>query len=455
MNFNIFSPTDFRYSVEELKPYLSEQAFVNYKAKVEAALIKILCKRGIIKENIAKEIINTTQNISAAEVYKEEQKIKHDIRALCNVIKRKVSKEAKPYVHLTATSYDIVDTANILRYKDAANKVILPYMFELQKTWIEIANNEKSTLQIGRTHGQHAVPITFGFAIALYVERIGTRILNLKECLNNLTGKFSGACGTYNASSLFFNDADIFEKEILQDLGLKPASISTQIVLPEPLIDFLHSITSSFGVLANFSDDMRNLQRSEIAEIGEKFEKTQVGSSTMPHKRNPINFENIKSMWKEFMPRMITVYADGISEHQRDLTNSCSQRYIPELLVAFTSSLKRLNKACLKLQIDREKMKQNFELNKNTIIAEPLYILLAFYGYSNSYEHIKKLTLKAYQQNIPLINLVLKDKILKPYLEKFTHDQKNFVLNPTKYIGLAEKKVTTIISFWEKKLRIL
>ena len=135
---------------------------------------------------------------------------------------------------------------------------------------------------------------------------------------------------------------------------LKPAEISTQIIPPEPLSDFIHTLVSSFSVLANFSDDMRHLQRSEIAEVGEAFEEEQVGSSTMPQKRNPINFENVKSMWKAFMPRMLTVYMDGISEHQRDLTNSCSQRYLPELLVAFDSSIRRMINVSSRLKVDKK-----------------------------------------------------------------------------------------------------
>ena len=124
----------------------------------------------------------------------------------------------------------------------------------------------------------------------------------------------------------------------MKSLNLKPAKITTQIIPPETLTDFLHSIVSSFSVLANYARDMRNLQRSEIGEVGEPYEEEQVGSSTMPQKRNPINFENVESAWKKFMPQMVTVYLDQVSEHQRDLTNSLTQRYIPGLLVMFDSS---------------------------------------------------------------------------------------------------------------------
>ncbi|GAH76581.1 unnamed protein product, partial [marine sediment metagenome] len=125
-------------------------------AKVEAALAKVLAKRGFISWEIANEIVQGASSVTVEEVYEEERRIKHDIRALVNCIRNKVSQEAKPYVHLFATSYDIVDTANALRYKDATYKVILPDMIELEKIWMELTLRYKDTLQIGRTHGQHA-----------------------------------------------------------------------------------------------------------------------------------------------------------------------------------------------------------------------------------------------------------------------------------------------------------
>lgn len=437
MRYDLFSPTDYRYSVDDLRPYLSEEAYIRYKLKVECALAKVICK----SKQIAREIIKAADSITAEEVYKEEKRVRHDIRALVNCIRNKVSKKARPYVHLCATSYDIVDTANVLRYKDAAVKVILPDMVRLERIWIDLARRYKDILQIGRTHGQHAEPITFGFAIAQYVDRWGGRILKLREAVENLVGKFSGAVGAYNSSSLFFDNPEEFEKSVLAELGLKPANISTQIVPPEPIADFYHAVISGFGVLANFSDDMRHLQRSEIGEVGEFFESKQVGSSTMPHKRNPINFENVKSMWKLFMPRMVTVYMDQISEHQRDLTNSCSQRYLPEILVGFTGSVRRLINICGRLQVDKENMQKNFRMSKDLIIAEPLYILLAAQGHPDAHECVRKLTMGS-----------LKDKSLKPYLDKFTPSQRKILKDPAKYIGIASKKAEKIIRYWDKQL---
>jgi len=453
--FDLFSPTDFRYYEKDLKEYLTEEAFTHYKVKVEVALVKTLAEYGICPKDIVKVVDLAIDKISSKEVYKEEKRIKHDIRALINVMKKYVGAEAKPYIHTTATSFDVIDTARALMYRDATSEVVLPNMIDLEKTWIELAGREKDTIQIGRTHGQHAEPITFGFAIAQYIERWGNRILKVKESAENLVGKFSGAVGAYNASSLLIENPEEFEEKLLAKLGLKPGRISTQIVPPEPTVDFIHSIVSSFGVIANYADDMRHLQRTEISEVGEPFGKEQVGSSTMPQKRNPINFENVKSAWKEFMPRMITTYMDQISEHQRDLTNSLSQRYIPELLVMFSSSVKRINSISKRLKVDKRNMKRNFKLNADKIVAEPLQILLSFYGHPNAHEKVRQLTIKSYETGKPLTEIIFEDKEIEPYSNKFTEDQLGIISNPEKYQGIASQKAEKNCDYWKKRINDL
>ncbi|MBE0516523.1 MAG: adenylosuccinate lyase [Methanophagales archaeon] len=453
IDFSAFSPTDYRYAVDELRSYLSEDAYVRYKAKIEAALAQVLEKQGIVKRDLCDEIVAAASRITAEEVYEEEKRTKHDIRALVNVIRSNVSDEARPFVHLGATSYDVVDTANALRYKDAVLNVIIPDMLDLEQTWIELARREKDTLQIGRTHGQHAEPVTFGFALAQYVNRWGSQILKLKEATEKLVGKFSGAVGAYNATSLLIDEPEEFEREVLALLDLKPAAISTQIVPPEPMSDFVHAIISSFSVLANFCDDMRHLQRSEIGEVMERVEAEQVGSSTMPHKRNPIGFESVKSLWKKFMPQIITMHLDQISEHQRDLTNSASQRYTPELLVVFDYCVRRLKSISERLEVDRERMRANFMHAKDTIIAEPLYILLSYYGHPDAHEYVRRKSLQAYNEDKALKELVEQDDEIMRFLQQFTREQKEMVFNAEKYIGLAAEKTEKVAKYWEGVLK--
>ncbi len=454
--FDNINPLDFRYYgrnkkiFNKLQPYLSETAMINYMLKVEAALTKILAKRNICSKKISQEVVNACNKVTAEQVYKEEDRIKHNVRALANCVRKNVSDEAKPFVHFTTTSHDIICTADSARYKEFTNNVLLPELIDFGNTLMKLALREKNTLQIGRTHGQHAEPITFGFSIAQYVSRLGHRILEIKEKANDLRGKIAGAVGAYNASNLFFNDPVKFEEEVLKELNLKPSPISTQIVEAEYITDFVHSIIGCFGVIANLADDMRHLQRSEIGEVGEFFGEKQVGSSTMPQKRNPINFENVKSMWKAFMPRMMTIYSDQISEHQRDLTNSASSRFTPEILAALYVSIIRLNKIMSNLQVDKVNMKKNFDMNKDLIIAEPLYILLAAHNHPDAHEHVRELTLKSQMTKRPLKTLVKEDKSLKPYLKKFTKKQLEILNNPEKYTGIASKKTEDICSYWKK-----
>ena len=210
--FDTISPLDFRYYGrnekirEKLSPYLSESAFIRYLAKVEASLAKALAKRNICSLAIAEEIEKAAKQVTAEEVYPEEDRIKHNIRALANVIRNKVSDKAKPYVHFTATSHDIICSADAARYKDFSNDVLLPKLIEFEKILIQLALMEKQTLQVGRTHGQHAEPITFGFFLSNYVSRFGSSIIKIRKTANNLRGKMAGAVGTYAASSLFVKD---------------------------------------------------------------------------------------------------------------------------------------------------------------------------------------------------------------------------------------------------------
>ncbi len=455
--FELFSPTDYRYGVNELRQFLSEESYVRYKARVEAELVSQLAREGICSQDIAREVAIACEHVTANEVYEEEARIKHDIRALVNVIRNKVSDSAKPYVHLSATSYDIVDTANGMRLKDAVDKVILPDLVKLENALIELAIIHANTLQIGRTHGQHAEPTTFGYHVSYYVSRLGKRILAVRDSAGKLNGKFSGAVGVYGPLSLMVKDPEKFEKEVITSLGLVPSESSTQIVQPEPLSDFLHSIVSTFGVLANFSRDMRHLQRTEISEIAEQFTDTQVGSSTMPQKRNPINFENIESMWKKFMPQMITVYLDQVSEHQRDLTNSSSQRYIPELLVAFDYCVRRLTRTIWdsklskpRLTIDESMLNRNLEYNLDKISAEPLYVLLSLAGYPNAHELVRQLVQESIERKLDFQNVVRSNKKLSKYLSTIPKDKMRIIENPRLYVGIAPRKATKIATSWKK-----
>lgn len=451
--FDQFSPTDYRYAVQELKPYLTEEAFVKYKSKVESALVQVLAKGGVIPQRIADEVTRASEEVMAMKVYAEEEKTRHDIIAQVNMIKNRVSEEAKSVVHRAATSYDIVDTANAARYREAFKKVIIPDMIKLEKTWINMAKREKDTLQIGRTHLQHAEPITFGFGVAWYIDRFGGGILDVEGAVNSLCGKFSGAVGAYNASSLFVPDPIGFEKEVLGKMDLLPNGISTQIVQPEPVLHLVHYSISSFGILANWADDIRNLMRPEIAEVGLPRGQDISRSSTMPHKANPVGPENVKSLWKETMPKIITQYMDQISEHQRDLTNSASERYIPEIFALFDYAIRRTNRFSGNLSTHPHNMRRNLEMSRNTITAEPLQLLLASLGYHSAHETIGELADKTVETGKSVVELASEDPRLNPYMEKLSSEQIRILTHPEEYTGWASYKAEEIANYWEQLLK--
>jgi adenylosuccinate lyase len=457
--FDSISPVDFRYREKDVLGYLSEESFIQNKLDVEQALIAALISFRVCDyPELYSEFSGIRGEITAAEVYAEEERIRHDIRALVNCIRRRISEEGKPYIHMTATSFDISDTANAARFKGAIEKVLLPALIDLEKTLIEIAYREAATIQIGRTHGQHAVPITFGFAMASYVSRLGECIFSIKRLNKELVGKFSGAVGSYNASSLFVSDPEEFEKCILEELAainngtrLKPAEISTQIVPAEPMARIFSELVLTAGVLANLSRDMRHLQRTEIGEVGEEFSADQVGSSTMPQKRNPINFENVESLWKVLVGHLTTVYLNQISEHQRDLTNSAAERTYPETIAYLVSMTRRLNKTMKKLRVDKASLSRNFDLQKDLIAAEPLYIILSALDHPDAHEKVRQLTLKSQERKKPLQEIALADNELKPYFEKMTLSQKRIISDPTLYTGIADQKAKKVAISWAKK----
>jgi adenylosuccinate lyase len=216
------------------------------------------------------------------------------------------------------------------------------------------------------------------------------------------------------------------------------------------MLDLVHAVVSAFGVLAQIADDMRHLQRTEIGEFAERFEKGQVGSSTMPHKRNPWNFEHVKSLWKEFVPRVITRYHDQISEHQRDLTNSASGRFVVEIFAAFALALERLAGQLEKLVVDRERIRENLSKTSGAFLAEPLYILLAVKGVKNAHELVKQATLRAEKEKKPLFEVIRGDVSFKEVLE--TDAWKALERDPAAYCGISEERAVAVSGLWKSKL---
>ena len=457
--FDAISPLDYRFVggdsklAKELQPYLSAAAVIRYQARVEGALALAMADAGICERQTADAIARAADRVTPQDVADEETKTRHDVRAIVNVIRAHVPDDAKRFVHLGATSYDIVDTANALRYRECVERVVLPAIGGLVARCISIAEAEAETPQIGRTHGRHAEPITFGFAMAEYVSRLGDRVENLRTAARRLPGKLSGAVGAYNAAGLLTGDPRALERRFLASLGLVPGSVSTQIVAPEGWTDLAHTCVTALGVMANLADDMRHLQRTEIGEVAESFAAEQVGSSTMPHKRNPVSFENVKSIWKAMAPRVMTTYLDQISEHQRDLTNSASQRFLGEIIASTAYAAGRLASSLEGIRVDRDHLKANLAMSRGAIVAEPLYVLLSKYGHPDAYEAVRKLTLEAERGGRSVLEVVAQDLELRDYLKKLAPDERRLLERPEEYRGLAAEVAHDVAAMWRERLK--
>ena len=457
--FDAISPLDSRFYggdqavFESLRPYLSAAATIRYQARVEAALAAVMADAGICDRGVATAIAGAADRVTAEEVAAEEARTRHDVRALVNVIRSKVPDEAKRYVHLGATSYDIVDTANALRYRECIDTAVVPAIAAAVARCITIAEAEADTPQIGRTHGRHAEPVTFGFAMASYVSRLGGRIERVQEAARRLPGKLSGAVGAYNAMGLLTADPRDLEERFLRSLGVGRRSTSSQIVEAEGWADLAHACITALGVMANLADDMRQLQRTEIGEVAEAFANDQVGSSTMPHKRNPVSFENVKSLWKAMAPRILTTYMDQISEHQRDLTNSASQRFLGEILAATAYAARRLASSLEGIRVDRERLRANLALTRGAIVAEPLYVLLAKYGHPDAHEAVRRLTLEAERTGRTVMEVATVDAEVRSYLSKIGTDERRFLERPEEYRGLSAEVAREVAATWRDRLK--
>lgn len=463
--FKNISPLDHRYYLsnkelfEALEDYISEDGAVRYLLQVEGALLIAHLRRLNLatQENI--ELVEkVVREVEPEEVYLEEEKTNHNIRALVNVMKRRLPEALSPYVHLGATSVDVMDTSASLRYRDVTRNVILPLLLDLQEKLIEVAEKEAETPQVGRTHGQHAVPVTVGFAFSEYIARLGKSIQRILQLSRGLRGKLSGAVGGYNAISLIVEDPIAFESEVLKSLGIEPSEYSNQIIEPEYLLQLLLEFNTAFGVIANLADDLRHLQRTELGELREFFSSTQVGSSTMPHKRNPWNSEHVKSLWKAFSPRVTSFFMDQISEHQRDLTNSASARFIADYIAGFGAAANRMLKVVGTLHIERENLMKNLKGNGDFILSEAAYILLAQAGESEAHEIVRKITLECEETGVSLLEKLKENpeswRAIDEQLQRTTGIRaEDFFANPAFYRGKTVEKTLSLVLKYRQQLQ--
>ena len=411
---NLSLPGNPRYQQRDLQPFFGYDNLFRDVARVEIATMETLSELGIIPEDdIASLTLAVRQAllvITTTEVDDVERRVtRHDIRAWVRIAQSKVSPGLRRWIHLPLTSYDALDTARTLQFV-RAHDVVKRLTHQVIRHFVEKVHMYALQPQIGRTHGQHALPITVGFWFANILNRILTNIQSANSAADKLVGKISGAVGAYNAQvglGIAKRCGDrTFEERVLEKLGLKAAPISTQILPPEPLADYLFACVKLSASLGQFGRDGRHLMRTEIAELGEPFEKGQVGSSTMAHKRNPINFENLEGTWIKNQIEFGKVLATMVSEHQRDLVGSTIARDFPTIVVNLVGQLNTLlrevdGKPFLsRISVDEVACKRNLEAQGDAILAEPIYIALQMAGYDgDAHELVNRVALPYARQN--------------------------------------------------------
>jgi len=429
-------PLDFRYGREEIKRIFSEESRLSYWLKVEATLAKAHAHVGNIPKEAAEEIASkaSLQYVKLERVKEIEAEIRHDVMAMVKALAEQC--EYGKYVHLGATSYDIVDTANALQIIDALH-IIEEQIIGLIKAISKLAEEYKATIMIGRTHGQHALPITFGLKMAVYAKEMLRHYRRLQQIREEMAvGKMAGAVGTGAAfGDKFFEIQDF----VMKELGLKAEMPATQIVGRDRYIALLSFLANVATSLEKFATEIRNLQRNEIAEVEEYFEEKQVGSSTMPHKRNPITCEQICGLARVIRSNLLPAWENAIQWHERDLCNSSAERFIiPHALILTDWILFKMRKVFSSLKVNPEKMAENIEISKGLIFTEAIMIKLVEKGMSRQEAHeiMRQCAMEALEKGMHLKN-VLKEK--REIVEKI--DDIDTLFNPRNYIGKAEEIV--------------
>ena len=438
-------PIEYRYGTKEMKRIWSEESKIRRMIWVEIALLKALSKMGYLSKDEVERVRKNARKIKPERVKEIEEEIRHDIMALVKAI-GEVS-DCR-WIHFGATSNDIIDTATATQLRDSV-LILEEKIKKLGRILAEKALEFKNVVCLGRTHGQAALPTTYGFRFALWASEVARHYIRLQQIKERLlVGKMSGAVGTQAA---FGKDGFEIEKEVMRVLNLKPAIISSQIIPRDIYCEYLEFLANLATTLEKIALNFRILQRSEVGELMEKFEAKQVGSSTMPHKRNPIDSENICGL-----ARIVRAFAEpqhqsAILWEERDLTNSSAERItLLEATILADHILTRMIKVVLGIAIDLESVRKNLEMQKGLNMSEAVMIALTKKGVDRQIAHeiLRRASMRAYANKSSLLEELLKDGEIMQY---FTKEELSELLKPENYLGTALERVEMVVD-WVKRV---
>jgi adenylosuccinate lyase len=432
---SLLCPIDFRYGRPKMKAIFEEASRLQRLLDVEAALARAQAKVGAIPSDAAAEIARraSTKHVTVDRVTALEAETRHDLMAVVLALTEATKSDAGRYVHLGATSNDISDTATALQLREAMG-ILDEDLSALVRVLVGLARRHKRTVMLGRTHGQAAVPITFGLKLSVFASEVDRHRERLRESAKRvLVGKMSGAVGT---GAAFGPDARKIQQLVMDDLRLGVEEAATQVVGRDRYAEFIAVLANVAASLEKFCTEVRNLQRNEIGEIAEAFEaRTQVGSSTMAQKENPVGSENVCSLARIVRSLVIPAYENVSLWHERDLTNSAAERILlPHACVLVDDMLAKTAEIFRTLRVHPERMRANLEATRGQIMSESVMVALVGKGLGRQEAHriVRNAAIKARQKDLDLKEVLGKDRAVRRLLGPKELAQ---AMNPDRYLG--------------------
>jgi len=433
-----------RYGSPEIRRVFEDEARFQKMLDVEAALAWARGQVGDIPREAAEEIKRhaTTRHVKLERVREIEKVVDHETMALVEAL-AEVSGKGGAFVHLGATSSDILDTALALQMREGLD-IVAGKLDKLEEILLGLSKKYRDTMVIGRTHAQHALPMTLGLKFAVWLREVARHIERLNQCRERvLVGKLSGAVGTMAG---FGKNARKIQDLAMKRLGLRIADVTSQIVQRDRYAELVCVFAIIASSLDKFAVEIRNLQRPEIDELGEPFEvDKQVGSSTMPHKRNPWRSENVSSLAKIERSLVAPALEGIVTWHERDLSQSASERFvIPESFILIDHMLNSMVRILGGLRVNEKRMLENLEKFKDPIMSEAVMIALVDKGMPRQEAHklLQQLVFHSQEKNESFSEVLEGDTRIAKYLKK---DDIHSALNPEAYLGLSGELVDAAV----------
>lgn len=449
MDHKFIHPIETRYRTEIAALFTEEKKLENW-LKVEAALARVHAKLGNIPTEAAEEISKKAniKYVKVERVKEIDRQIHHDLMAMVKSLAEQCEGDAGKYIHLGVTSYDIEDSAMGLQLKAALN-YIRDSLKNLLKELLRIIAEKKNLVCIGRTHGQHAVPTTYGMRFGIWAYEIDRHLDRILEVLDRISyGKMSGAVGTMAS---FGNKGIEIQNNVMKELGLNPVLLANQIVQRDRHAEVLF-LTALIGqTLAKIARENRILQRNEIAEMFEPFKKEQVGSSTMPHKRNPHKSERICSLARIIKSNVIPALDNIVLEDERDITNSASERVIfAENFILLDYMIRELNRNLEGIEFNESKIEENLNLTKGACLSERVMVELVKRGIGRQEGHeiLREAAIVSRNENKFIKDILYENQIIS---KQFSKEELDDLLDPHQYIGTAVEQTVNLLKILKKK----